>query len=151
MWHKAVLSHAHFSHALFCGQQMRVAFTPSPALPHWWRPCETPLGRCISGGLCTQDLFPQLFQQCLRLLQVGGVKAFGKPAVYRREQRVGRGPLPLLLPPPAQACCGAQLPRFGLLVAGNGESLVETGFSPGHLWNGLAQQQLALEPIGVAT
>ena len=39
----------------------------------------------------------QFIQQCPGLLQVGGVKALGEPAVDRREQHVGFGTLALLL------------------------------------------------------
>ena len=49
----------------------------------------------------------QLLQQCLGLLQVGGVKALGEPAVDRRQQLAGFGPLALLLP---QASSGSWRP-----------------------------------------
>ena len=45
----------------------------------------------------------QLCEQCLGLLQVGGVKALGEPAVGRRQEMVDGCPLTLLLPRTAQA------------------------------------------------
>jgi len=50
------------------------------------------------------DRFPQCslsrqcLQQCLGLLEVGGVKAFGEPAIDRRQQLAGFVDLILLLP-----------------------------------------------------
>jgi hypothetical protein len=46
----------------------------------------------------------QHVQQRLGLLEVGGVKALGEPAVDRRQQRMGFGLLALLLPQPRLAC-----------------------------------------------
>ena len=57
------------------------------------------------------------------------------------------GPLALLLPQPAQAHGGAQLPGFGLLAAGDGQGLLEAGFSLGRIRDCLPQQEFALEPI----
>src|SRR5262245_50426126 len=70
-------------------------------------------------------------QQRLRLLEVGGVKALGEPAIDCRQQFVRLGALALLLPQAAQAHGGAQLPGLGLLAAGNGQGLVETDFGLG--------------------
>ena len=50
---------------------------------------------------CCRSL--QLFSQRLGLLQVGGVKALGKPTVDRRQQRPRFGPLTLLLPEATEA------------------------------------------------
>jgi hypothetical protein len=69
-----------------------------------------------------------LFQQRLGLLQVGGVKALGEPAVDRRQQLARFGALALLLPQAAQADGGPQLQRLGLPVARHGEDLLETDF-----------------------
>ena len=43
-------------------------------------------------------LSPQLLQQRPGLLEVSSVKALGEPAVDRRQERVGLGPLALVLP-----------------------------------------------------
>ena len=97
----------------------------------------------------TVRLCSQLFQQCPGVLQVGGVKAFGEPAVDRRQQRRR---LRYACPAAAtvgQAHGGAQLPGLGLLTAGNGQGLLEAGFRLGRIRDGLAQQQGALEAIGL--
>ena len=65
---------------------------------------------------------------CLGLLEIGGVKALGEPAVDRRQQLVGLGALALLLPQPTQAHGGPQLQRLRLLAAGHVEGLLQTGF-----------------------
>ena len=44
-----------------------------------------------SKGVSTSVALCQCVQQCLRLLQVSGVKALGEPAIDRRQQRMGRG------------------------------------------------------------
>src|SRR5262249_11856877 len=87
-----------------------------PPVRHFW-------AKRFSGVLYTPVLSSQLFEQCFGLLQVGRVKPFGEPAVDRREQLVGHGPLALLLPQARQARGGTQLPGLGLLAAGHGEGL----------------------------
>ena len=77
--------------------------------------------------------FPEFFQQRPRLLEVGGLKPLGEPAVDRGQERVGFGTLALLLPQATQAYSGAQLPRFRLLAAGHGEGLMETRLRLLHL------------------
>src|SRR5216683_527146 len=69
---------------------------------------------------------PQLLQQCLGLLEVSGVKAFGEPAVDGCQQLVGLGPLALLLPQARQAHSSAQLPPLRLLLASDSERLLKT-------------------------
>ena len=64
-------------------------------------------------GLC------QRLQQCLGLLQVGGVKPFGKPAIDRRQQFVGFPVLALLLPEAAQTHRSPEFEGFGLLMPSN--------------------------------
>ena len=54
--------------------------------------------RCCNGGLCSHVLSPQFFEQGFGLLQVGSVKALGKPAIDRCQQVVGFLALALLLP-----------------------------------------------------
>src|SRR5215472_5297252 len=75
----------------------------------------------------------ELLQQGPRLLEVGGVKALGEPAVNRREQFAGFIPLALLLPQPTQAHGRAQLQRLHLLATSGIEGLVKTGFGLLHL------------------
>ena len=65
-------------------------------------------------------------QQRFRLLQIRRVKALGKPAVDRRQQRTGFGLLALLLPQTAQAYGGPQLQCPRLVTAGHRQGLVET-------------------------
>ena len=45
----------------------------------------------------TTMLCPQFLQQSLRLLEVSGVKAFGKPTIDRYQQLAGLVPLAVLL------------------------------------------------------
>jgi hypothetical protein len=56
-------------------------------------------------------------EQCAGLVQVGRLKAFGKPAVDRGQQRAGGGAFALLLPQPRQARGSPQLQSFGVLTA----------------------------------
>ena len=78
---------------------------------------------------CTDKLVlsPQLIEQRLGLLQIGGVKALGEPAVDRRQELQASARLP--------CCCHNRAgsvrpvaPMIGLLVAGHGEGLLEAGF-----------------------
>ena len=75
-----------------------------------------------------RPLGPQLGQQSFGLLQVGGVKALGEPAVDRRQQRARFVPLALLLPQATEAHGGAQLQRFGLLAVGDVQGPLQPGF-----------------------
>src|SRR5262245_56768035 len=75
----------------------------------------------------------QRLQQRPGLLEVGGVKTLGEPAIDRRQQRPRFVPLALLLPEPTQAHGGPQLQRFRLLTTGHGESLLETDLGVRHL------------------
>jgi len=75
----------------------------------------------------------QLFQQRLRLLEVGGVKALGEPAVDRREELVSLIALALVLPRATQAQGGAQLLGLRPLAAGNGQGLLEADFRLGRV------------------
>ena len=73
-------------------------------------------------------LGPESLEQRPGFLQVGGVEAFGEPAVDRRQQCAGVVPLALALPEATEARRGPQLPGFGLLVASNVEGLMKAGF-----------------------
>ena len=83
-------------------------------------PMHTPLTGC---GSC------QLFEQGFGFLKISRVKALGEPAIERRQQLIGGGPLTLLLPQPTQTHRGAQFQRFRLLAVSYSESLVKTHLS----------------------
>ena len=53
---------------------------------------------CNYGVVSTPVLCPQLLQQCLRLLEVGGVKPFGEPPVDWCQEVTGFLTFALLLP-----------------------------------------------------
>src|SRR6266540_6953361 len=72
-------------------------------------------------------LSPQLLQQRPGLLQVGGVKALGEPAIDRCQQLAGFGALALAPPQPGEAHGSAQLPRLGLPTAGDVKGLGQAG------------------------
>ena len=82
-------------------------------------------------GVSTGVALRQRVQQCLRLLQVSGVKALGEPSRRSVPTTVGLGALALPQPETGQAHGGAQFQGFGLLVAGDVEGLVESRFG---LW-----------------
>ena len=62
-----------------------------------------------SKGVSTGVALHQRVQQCLRLLQISGVKALGGPAVDRGLERMRLGLLALLLPEAREAHGRAQL------------------------------------------
>jgi hypothetical protein len=74
--------------------------------------------------------------------EIGRVKALREPAVDRRQQLIGLGPLALALPQPRQAHGRAQFPPRGLLAAGYVEGPLEAGSRSLRLWNSLSQQEL---------
>ena len=76
-----------------------------------------------------QGVSGQLLQQRVRLLEVGGVKALGEPAVDLRQQVTRPLSLPLPLPQPAQAHRHPQFQGLRLLSVGHVERLMKTGFS----------------------
>src|SRR5215470_11128936 len=83
------------------------------------------LGRMgVSAGVALR----QRRQQRLGLLEIGGIKALGEPAVDRQQQRVGFSALAMLLPQARQAHGRTQLPGLGLLATGNIEGLTKAGF-----------------------
>src|SRR5690606_38047311 len=79
--------------------------------------------RCRTAPVRTPAL--QCLQDDLRLLQVGGVKAFGEPAVDRRQQLVSFGPPALPLPQAAQAGGRPQGEHTRLLGPRDVEGLLE--------------------------
>ena len=60
-----------------------------------------------SQGVSTEVALRQRVQQCLRLLQVSGVKALGEPAVDRGQQVVHFLALALLLPKSSETSSGS--------------------------------------------
>ena len=82
---------------------------------------ETRLGvlQHLSGGRIPS----QLFEQDLRVLEIGRVKALRESAVDWRKQRGSFQALALALPQAGQAHGRAQLPRLRLLAAGHDEYL----------------------------
>ena len=71
----------------------------------------------MSGRLRTQ-----LVEQRLCVFEVGGVEAFGEPAVDRREQVERFGAATPVAAEPGEARGGAQFPEFGLLLSGNAQA-----------------------------
>src|SRR5215471_15979286 len=93
-----------------------------------------------SKGMSTGVALRQRVQQCLRLLQIRGVKSLGEPPVDRREERVGLSALTLVLPQPGEAHGDPQLQGLRLLATGNVKGLVETGLSLGLVCSRVRQQ-----------
>jgi hypothetical protein len=58
----------------------------------------------------------QLIEQCLGVLQVGGVEALGEPAIDRCQQRMRLCALALVMPRPREAGRGALFPELGVLL-----------------------------------
>jgi hypothetical protein len=95
--------------------------------------CEAPVKRQRTtqghvGRDMTAKLSAQFLQQRLGLLQVGGVKALGEPAIDRRQQLVGFATFALLLPESGQAHGGAQLQRLRLLATGDIQGSLKPDF-----------------------
>ena len=65
----------------------------------------------------------ELIEQRSRVLEVGGVEAFGEPAVDRREQIASRGVAALVAAQSGKARGGAQFPELGLLLPGDAKGL----------------------------
>src|SRR5262249_38069221 len=76
---------------------------PPGCRPGWW-------------ALYGPILCPQLVEQCLGLLEVGGVEPLGEPGVHRRQQHARRLTLALALPPLRQARGRPEFPGFGVLL-----------------------------------
>src|SRR5262245_16394703 len=81
---------------------------------------------CGGRNRCVLSL--QLFEHGPGLLEIGGVKAPGKPAVDWREKLVDLSALALLLPQATEAQGGAQLQRLRLLAAGDVQGSLQPGF-----------------------
>ena len=70
----------------------------------------------------------ELLQQCLRLLEISGLKSLGKPAIDLFQKLPGGGAFALLLPESTKADSRPQLPGVGLLGTRHNERLVKRGF-----------------------
>src|SRR5262245_12667738 len=105
------------------------------------------LAGAVSIRVVTPVLSRQLLQQRLRLLEIGGGKPLGEPAIGRREQLAGLRTLILLLPQTAQAHGCPEFQRFRLLAAGYGQSLPKASFRLGDIRKGLLQAYVPCEPI----
>jgi hypothetical protein len=105
--------------------------TPSPMPATSPAPSESGTnGRVVSeAGICTglpRMLIPgsrQLVEQRLRLFEVGGVEAFGEPAVDGCQKVAGLGETALLAAESGEARGGAQFPELGLLLLSDVQGL----------------------------
>src|SRR5262245_4838793 len=67
----------------------------------------------------------ECIKQRLGLLQVGGIKAFGEPAIALLQQRAGFDALVLALPQARQAHGGAEFERLRLLPTSHVEGVLK--------------------------
>src|SRR5436309_10589886 len=67
----------------------------------------------------------QRIQQCLRLLQIRRIKAFGEPAIDGCQEVMGFLAFALPLPESSETCCCTEFERFGLLVLGYTDGVME--------------------------
>jgi hypothetical protein len=74
---------------------------------------------------CRRASCRQLVEQRLGLFQVERIKAFGEPAVDRREKLASLPPLALIAPEPRHAHRGTQFQGLCLLLARDGERALE--------------------------
>ena len=70
-------------------------------------------------------------QECLRRLQIGGVKSLGKPAIDVGQYALSVIPFALLLPEPTQAHGSTQLQRPGVLLLCDGQGPMKMRFCLG--------------------
>src|SRR5215831_10472226 len=89
----------------------------------------------------------ELFEQCLRLLEVSGLKSLGKPAIDLFQKLPGGGSFALLLPESTKAYSRPQLPGLGLLGTSHNERPVKRGFRGRLLVCKASQEQLAREAM----
>jgi hypothetical protein len=74
-----------------------------------------------------QPFSGKVLKERLRILQIGGFKAFGEPAVDWRQQVVGFPPLAPIGPEPGKIAGGSKLKDARRLVTGGGHCGVESG------------------------
>src|SRR5262245_19975761 len=100
------------SHALVASRSVHATLRGSSLPSH--SKSTTPLCWCQSGAAHLNTppndngSYCQRFYQRLGLLEVGGIKPLGEPAVHRREHLKSFGPLALPLPQASQAHGRAQ-------------------------------------------
>jgi hypothetical protein len=73
---------------------------------------------CSSASSQEPTFSGEFREQRFGLFEVGGVEAFGEPAVDRRQEIMGLGEFALVSPQPGEARRGAQLQGFRLLTPG---------------------------------
>ena len=66
-------------------------------------------GSTLRATLNRQPFSGKVFKERLRILQVGGIEAFGEPAVDWRQQGVGLPPLAPIGPKPGEIAGGSKL------------------------------------------
>jgi hypothetical protein len=89
----------------------------------------------------------QLVEQRLCIFQIGGVEAFGEPAVDFGEHRARLITPVLFREQASESRCRAQLPQFSALALRNPDDLAETVFGFRCTGCALQQQQLSLDAI----
>src|SRR5262245_31414454 len=88
-------------------------------------------------------------EECLSLLQVGGVKALREPAVDFCQQLACVVTLALLLPQPRQTRGSPQFQGLGVLVLGNVEASLEARFPFEPRLPTLPQQALPFQTVQI--
>src|SRR6516164_1871061 len=86
----------------------------------------TPLRHCPAGpspATASRAGLAELVEQRFCLFQVGGVEAFGKPAIDRCDEVAGFDGALLVAAEPGEAHSGPQFPELGLLLPGDVEGL----------------------------
>jgi hypothetical protein len=104
----------------------------------------------LTGNKLTKPLpmmSPEGCQQRLCFLQVSRLKPLGTPVINIGQELPCFGLFALLLPQTAQTHRGAEPQRLGLLVAGDGEHLLETPVRLCRVSTILLEQELALKPV----
>ena len=89
----------------------------------------------------------QRVQQCLRLLQVSGVKPLGEPVIDLCQQVMGFLAFALLAPKPSETCGSTEFPRLGLLALGYTDGVMEAGFGFSLIVRILLQQEFTPQAI----
>jgi len=93
----------------------------------------------------SRRLAAQFVEERFCLLEIGGIEAFGEPAIDRREKVAGFNVLVLVATEPGEAHGGTQFPELGLLFLGDTQSLPIEFL--GGLRMALCQQQPTLAPV----
>ena len=99
-------------------------------------------------GFCSEPKpldAPKLAKQRFRFFQIGGVEAFGEPAIDRRERVARFAATTLVALQAGEACRRLQFPQLGVLLAGDAQRFAIQFLSG--LGLPLPQQQLAFVPV----